>query len=281
MVANEFLVKRYPAAFIILIFSILGIGPGAIQQSYSEAKAVPPKTRVLVQALDQAGWQSLETGLHAIRVITPDGLVFTAFRISPEHFDFSLALQESPKGERAKDIGEREGAVLVVNGGFFAIAESGRYFPVGYLRYGGKRFSRSWPNTGGIAVFGKSRLSILPIQQGIPDTNEDVVQSKPMMIEPGGKWAMRTDVGNSERRTLLCRMDSGDIIIGLITRSGMSLYEAGWLMREKQAGGFFGCDAAMALDGGGSTQSWYSGESQYSFAGMTPVHNFLVVRGRN
>lgn len=89
---------------------------------------------------------------------------------------------------------------------------------------------------------------------------------------------MGSNSGLAKPRTILCTLDDGDVILLTVTRFGLTLYEAGWLMRSKEEGGFFGCDAALAFDGGRSTQVWYSGDEKYSSSGISPVHNFFVVR---
>ena len=51
-------------------------------------------------------------------------------------------------------------------------------------------------------------------------------------------------------------------------------------MREPEMGGFFNCDSAIAMDGGGSTQIWVKGRPDLSYAGNTPVHNAVVIQRR-
>ena len=222
----------------------------------------------------------LEEGLSLLRVLTPQGLVVTAYRISPDRFEFSVVTQSENTGSRVKDIGEQSGAVLATNAGFFAINGNSRLYSIGYLRLRGKVLSKGWSDAGGTVSFHPEGLSLKPTHEGIPQGEHDVLQSKPMIIEPGGKWAMGSNIGAAKLRTLLCTMENGDVVLTTISRFGLTLFEAGWLLRSPEEGGFFGCDAAVALDGGRSTQLWHSGNPQYSFAGITPVHNFLIVRQR-
>ncbi len=250
----------------------------ALSGTQAQTIDVPARTIAVVNALEQNSWNRLEEGLEVRRAITPQGLVVTAYRISPENFSFSIAFQNQDNGSRAKDVGEKEGAVLAVNGGFFAQTESGKLYSIGYLRAAGTVHSKGWSNAGGLVIFDKNGLELMPSHSGIPQNGLNVLQTKPMIIEPGGKWAMRSNSGEFKHRTLLCRLADGDVIFVLIARAGMSLYEAGWMLRQKDVGGFFGCDSAVALDGGRSTQVWYSGQPGYSYAGITPVQNFIVVK---
>lgn len=209
-----------------------------------------------------------------------DGLVLTAHGISPEHFRFSIALQNDPGGERVGSAGNDRAAVLAVNGGFFATTGEGMLSPVGYLRVGGNRLSKGWTDAGGFIAIENGRVSLTPVIAGTPQGDMDVLQSKPMMIEPGRRWAMRTNRKKLKRRTLLCLRDSGEAVLIIISRRGMSLYEAGWMMRSPDVGGYFDCASAVALDGGRSTQVYYEGHPEYSLSGFTPVHNFLLVNRR-
>ena len=215
-----------------------------------------------------------------LRATTETGLVLTAHEIQQKHFRFSIALQSDPGGERVGSAGNDRAAIMAVNGGFFATTEEGNLSPVGYLRINGERLSTGWRNAGGFISFNDGRISLSPVAAGIPKGRVDVLQSKPMMIEPGGIWAMRTNQGKLKRRMLLCTKDDGVVVLIIISRVGMSLYEAGWLMREREVGGYFDCDSALALDGGRSTQAYFEGRPDLSLSGFTPVQNFLVVNRR-
>lgn len=246
----------------------------------AQANDAPRRTQEAVDALERSSWQEFEEGLDVLRVITQSGLMITSYRVSPEQFTFGIGLQESSKGARAQEVGEREGAVLSVNGGFFAQTETGSLYSIGYLRVDSDVKSKGWANAGGLITFSDEGLDLMPSHKGIPKGENNILQSRPMIIEPGGKWAMGSNLGEIKHRTLLCQLPNNEIVFVLITRSGLSLYEAGWMLRSKEEGGFFGCDSAIALDGGRSTQVWYSGRPAYSYAGLTPVHNFIVVRQR-
>ncbi len=247
----------------------------------AHAQSVPPAVQPVLSALDQSAWDELEEGLSLMRVITPSGLTVSAYRISPRVFELSILTQKSPGGSRARDIGESEGAVIVTNGGFFAINSRSELYPIGYLRLDDTVLSKGWSSAGGTVTFTKEGLVFKPTHEGIPKNEFDVIQSRPMLIEPGSVWSMGSNVGSAKARTILCGLDNGDVILATITRGGLTLFEAGWLMRSKNVGGFFGCDSALALDGGRSTQVWHLGEPQLSHAGSTPVQNFLVVRPVN
>ena len=259
---------------LLCVFAVTSLASG-------QDDAPPRQTDLVRKGLEQATWTEVQSGLGLLRVLTPTGISVSAYRISPEQFEFLVAQQQLETGSTAKQIGEARGAVLTSNGGFFAQSGSGRLYSVGYLRMGGRVFSKGWDRSGGLVSFVDGTIVLTPSHAGIPKGEFDVLQSKPMLIEPGGNWAMGSNSGISKSRTVLCTLKSGDIILMIVSRAGLTLFEAGWLMRSKEQGGFFDCDAAIALDGGRSTQLWHAGEPQYSIVGGTPVNTFFVVLQRD
>lgn len=252
-----------------------------VNLSNADTLKVPPLSEQIVMFLNISQWQELEAGLQVIRAATPEGVELTAFKLSPDNFAFSIETQSDSSGSRVREIGEREGAVIVANAGFFAISNSGNFFPIGYLRLNNNVLSKGWQSDGGVLSFKEDGLHLTPTHEGIPAGEFDAIQSKPMLIEPGGIWAMGSNFGSAKPRTIICKLADGDIILSTVTRAGLSLFETGWIMRSKENGGFFGCDSAIAFDGGRSTQVWYSGDEKYSSSGISPVHNFFVVRNKD
>lgn len=252
----------------------------SVTSASSQNLNTPDGSAKVIRSLNASQWQELEDGLRVIRAATEDGVEVRAFRISPDNYSFSIELQNDDTGSRVKNIGEQSGAVVAVNAGFFATTGSSLY-SVGYLRLNGEVKSKGWNSAGGILSLKQEGIELTPTHQGIPIGDFDAIQSKPMLIEPGGKWAMGSNSGLAKPRTVLCTMDDGDVILLTVTRFGLTLFEAGWLMRSEVDGGFFGCDAALAFDGGRSTQVWYSGDEKYSSSGISPVHNFFVVRQKD
>lgn len=248
-----------------------------VVRAHSEIANTPEASVSVVRALNASLWQELEDGLQVIRAITEDGVEIKAFKISPDNHSFSIELQNGATGSRVKDVAERTGAVVAVNAGFFASNESSLY-SVGYLRINGAVVSKGWNADGGVISFKPDRIELTPTHNGIPSGDFDVIQSKPMLIEPGGKWAMGSNSGLAKPRTIICTLEDGNVILLTVTRFGLTLFESGWIMRSSEDGGFFGCDAALAFDGGRSTQIWYSGDEKYSSSGISAVHNFFVVR---
>jgi exopolysaccharide biosynthesis protein len=254
-----------------LAFFLLGVLPVGAQQE------IPARTAQVADALAGRQWDEIEPGFSHLGASTA-GISVSAFLVDTDRFRFSLSLQRTGNGETASQNGRQNKAMLTVNGGFFGEKAPGEdLFPVGLLRIGGRSMSQAWTSQGGFLIVEDRGLAIVPTREGVPQSAGNVLQSRPVMIEPGRLWAMNTNQGYLRRRTMVCILPDGDVVVVAVTGLGMSLFEAGWLMRENAVGGFFSCDSAIALDGGGSTQLWLDGQADLSIAGETPVHNFLNV----
>ncbi len=243
--------------------------------------AGPPRALEAVAVLMEAEWQALADGIDFMDVGTALGTRLTLFQVDPAKNRFEVVQQKKRKGERAGSVLKRTGASLVFNGGFFGRKEDGELFPVGYMRDDGHAHSSAWTETGGYLILSEEEApEILPSKAGLPDQATEVVQSRPIVLEPGGKWAMRTNEQDPQKRTLICRRSDETIIVMLVWGQGLSLYEAGWLFREQDRGGVFGCDSALALDGGGSTQLAVKDKPELDIAGLTAVQNLIAVLPR-
>lgn len=267
-----FILETIFRAFALILFSGLVVGNASAFVDDTPKRAIE-----ITNGLSEAEWRSLEDGLEVIQTRTAAGTIFSAFRISPDKFIFKIGTQEHPKGERAGRIGPRLDAVLVINAGFFGMSKNGKLFPVGLMSSAGVAGGKAWRTSGGYLVFG-DRTLIRPSDKGMPPSAGEFVQSKPVLIEPGGRWAMNTNSNIRKKRSLFCLQRDGKIIISLVTGTGLSLYEAGWLLRSPKDGGYFDCDSAIAMDGGGSTQTWVTGHPELSYRGISPVHNFLIMQ---
>jgi hypothetical protein len=267
--------RKWRIAMPIVLGLLALLAPAGNAQ---EVDPAPQRALAIRAALALAQWEELKPGLAVLSAAVSPGPRITTFRVSPRNFRFAIASQDNPDGERVGAFAERGKAVVAVNGGFFGEKQYGRdLFPVGLLRIAGEERSVAWSQSGGFLVIRRDGLAIRPTRQGAPKAARDVLQSRPVILEPGGRWALNTNGGDWRSRTLVCLFPDGDAAIILVHGGGMSLYEAGWLLRSEEEGGHFGCDSALALDGGGSTQAFVAGRPDLSLEGETRVHNALMV----
>lgn len=270
------------AALVLVLLPLVDLA-GFHGSGFAKAQGIagrPARSAEAAAALTEAEWREIEPGLSALRATTALGTRLTALRISPERFAFSVHQQRKEGGERVESIAKRADAVVAVNGGFFSVSDDGKLQPVGLLKDDGEVLTPAWQRDGGFLAIRKGRPFIRPTRKGMPGVAEEILQSKPVLIEPGKRWSMRVNRPNQEKRSLVCLLPDGDVVLFVVNGGGLSLFEAGWLFRSRSWGGYFDCDSAIALDGGGSTQLYVSGAEDYSIAGETPVQNALVITRR-
>ncbi len=266
------------AVFVMIWLITTALLAGSNLAVAQDASQRPALAGEVVGALAAARWDELDNGLSVVQVDTALGTKVTAISIDLRRFRLGILQQETPKGERVRRVLARTDAVLVSNGGFFARSEDETLRPVGMLILDGVELSSHWEITGGYLALDAAGMPAITLSpSGPPAWARNAVQSKPVLIEPGGRWAMNTNGTELARRTLFCLIDEETAVLVLVHGNGLTLFEAGWTMRGKQWGGFFGCDSAIALDGGGSTQLAVQNEPQLSISGLTDVQNFLAV----
>jgi hypothetical protein len=269
------------AAIFMLCVAVLAscLQPGFARAQ--DASMRPPHASEAVTALERGDWEPISGKLSLIDVSTALGTRVTAIRVDTSLYQFSIVEHALAKGERASRVQRRLDAALVVNGGFFSVSRDDDLKPVGMLIIEGEAKSKAWTITGGFVALdraGSPSITLSP--DGPPMWARNAVQSKPVLIEPGGSWAMNTNGTDLERRTLFCLLPDGDAIVVLVHGGGLTLFEAGWMLRAREWGGYFNCDSAIALDGGGSTQLSVKDRSDLDITGLTRVQNFLVVSER-
>ena len=260
---------------VIAILQVCGVVVSAAQNH-----SAPPRTLLVTNHLKTQKYTEIVRGISVIKTRAPGGVELIALRVEQNNFKFGLVKQRNDWGNWVEDTGKQENALVAFNGGFFSINKEIHRIPVGLLKIDNVKYSSAWKKSGGYLVFKESGLAILPTAGNSVPRDPIVLQSKPTLIEPGGKWAMNTNRAIAKKRTLVCIDENGDTIVLAIVGGGLSLYEAGWLMRGQDIGGFFNCDSALAMDGGGSTQIWVKDRPDLSYTGETPVHNAIIIRQR-
>lgn len=239
---------------------------------------VPPQTQSIVSALEYVDWQDIEEGLKFLSISTPLGIRLHAFNISPDIFSFSIVQQSRDDGETAEEYSVRTDAVITVNGGFFAKHVDGSLSPVGLLIDDGIQYTRPWAKKGGYLIAGADGINVLPSHEPLLGAHKEVLQSRPVILETGGKWALNRNLRMSKNRTLVCVQEDKQVVLLTFSGVGLSLFEAGWTLRSEDWGGWFDCDSAIALDGGGSTQLFVKDHPEFAVYGDTAVQNALVVK---
>ena len=265
---------------IVLTCLIATFGTWAGRPALANTDGIPARALLVSKHLQNVPFEEVVPGIAAVKTIVSNGIALIALRIKPGVFRFDLIKQYDLKGNWVEEFGKDHDANIAFNGGFFKISKKSHKIPVGLLVIDGTQYSSAWKKSGGYLIFRDGKISILQTVGNMVPNAEGILQSKPVLIEPGGNWAMNTNRPIPKKRTLVCIDNNGDFVVMVIIDGGLSLFEAGWLMRSSDVGGFFNCDSAIAMDGGRSTQIWVKNRPDLSYGGGTTIQNAVIIQPR-
>ena len=89
---------------------------------------------------------------------------------------------------------------------------------------------------------------------------QSAVQCGPLLVDPGGRMGIRRNDFDRQNRTAIC-LRPGSIVV-VVAEGGLSLFELAEVLSASQANGGLGCDVALNLDGGPSTQAVFRSEKE-------------------
>ena len=190
---------------------------------------------------------------YAIRVLY--------WRFPASGFDIEIFAQSAPTGISLQELAKSKSAILAVNGGFYEIDNERRTRPTGLVIVGGWTDPGDHPNLGGSGVLYRQNgvWHIVPIEEFLrrqPNEPFDyALQAGPRLVERGGLRGIRSDNGSAVSRTAICL--EGDQLGVLIVDGDITLFQLSDLMATPTGQGGLGCEVALNLDGGPSTQASY------------------------
>jgi uncharacterized protein YigE (DUF2233 family) len=239
----------------------------------------------LRSASQSAHWRTLAKSLRVktIKLESYD-IVVHAWSAEPADVRVSIAASSTPFGSTAAELRREHNAVLAVNGGFFDIDGQSRLSPTGLLITQGRLLNpASDKRKGGSGIIysrqGSIDIDFVETASDLRDM-EAAVQVGPLVVDPGGKNGIRRNDFDRQNRSVVCRQAGGTVAIIVIT-GGLSLYETGELLASPEADGGFGCDRALNLDGGPSTQASFAWEAEVlEIPGRWKVPNALLLVAR-
>jgi hypothetical protein len=233
------------------------------------------------------GWQLLEPGVELRRIdVAADSERPTErlwiIRLDPARVEFRVLYDPvNPKPVSAWATESRP--LLVLNGGYFALDDSGRHEAIGLVVSDGLRWGTPLGDYAGmLAVTTGGDVSVRWLRRQPYDSAEPLsqaVQSFPMLVTPGGVvgFPANADEGAPARRTVVAEDRGGNILLIVAPRGYLSLHELAAFL----AGSDLGVDVALNLDGGGSTGVWMAaGDSRTGIDSITPVPSVVIVERR-
>jgi len=167
------------------------------------------------------------------------------------------------------DVYSEEEHSFIVNGGYF----DGNLNPVGVCRIDGVDISRTKDSklSGFFTITEEGELELH--WKRIPDIEyDDIVQSGPFIIDPGGKIGIRSRSGKEAKRTIIGQTKDDRVLV--ITTNEVYLYDLAKILNSEIPD----IDRALNLDGGPSVGIIYG---DIRIQNSNPVRNFLTKRRVN
>jgi uncharacterized protein YigE (DUF2233 family) len=269
-------VKVTAAALGLLSLLTLWLAPAT-------AVAEPTDRVALIRQLVAAAkWQPLAKGIGELVVKQAPVADLHVYRLPQASVQMRVLEQLSPNGTPADVVGKAAKAALVINGGFWWIKDDGSIAPNGLLIVDGQKRApaKTCSVCGGVLYADKKGLHLERSGPAVPGkTAEAALQSGPLLVAPGGKIGIRKPGGPEAGRSAICL--AGDTIYVFAIFNSLTMLETAELLQAPVAEGGFGCDRAVNLDGGTSTQVYVDLPGHQAMVGYPrPVQNFVAFFAR-
>jgi len=209
------------------------------------------------------------------------GIRIHVFDFEQARFAMRVAEQKAATGSPVGDLLEGKGDVFVINGGFFERDGRDRLSPSGLLIIDGKVVAEEHQRAGSGVIYVEADGVAITRRKDFRDRSRvrHALQVGPLLVDPGGvKGIYKNDVERHNRSAICLR---GTSFTAFVVEGGISLFQFADLLSLPNDGGGFGCDIAINLDGGPSTQAVLrAGAVRTEIAGGTTVENAIVVSRR-
>ena len=240
--------------------------------------------RHLLHVSKRQTFEAIDSGLsYKYTELEHYGFCAIIWCVDPKLFTIDIEIQNTTTGNYIKEFFRDKRTVLAINAGFFEIDGKYNLSPSGLIISNGKLI---FPVTdhGGSGVF--------CLKNGMPEIKwaketlnpaeyELAFQCGPVIVERGGTLGVHN---NNYRRLNRAAIGISDekIIIAIVIgekNNGLSLYEfAQYLSSSKENGGA-GCDIALNLDGGSSTQARFVHQGFIiNINGLWAINSAVVVK---
>jgi len=280
-------VRRFrPFSWLLPALVILAISlpPAAAQQGGDPSADLEtePDLAGLLSATKGIRMTNLEPGLSVGTAEYPRfGIRIHVFDFARDRFALRVGEQSSETGNRAPDFFESGDDVFVVNGGYFERTSRGKLSASGLLIVDGQQVAREHDRAGsGVIYSGNDGVGIAYRKNFDNRSGADhALQVGPILVDPGGVKGIYKNTGGRFNRSAVCLRGASFTVF--VVEGGISLFQLADLLSLPQSDGGFGCDIAINLDGGPSTQAALrTGSVSRDIPGDSTVHNALIVSRR-
>ena len=205
------------------------------------------------------------------------GIRIHVFDFEQARFTMRVAEQKAATGSPVGDLLDGDD-VFVINGGFFERDGRDRLSPSGLLIIDGKVVAEEHQRAGSGVIYVEADGVAITRRKDFRDRARvrHALQVGPLLVDPGGvKGIYKNDLERHNRSAICLR---GTSFTAFVVEGGISLFQFADLLSRPRDGGGFGCDIAINLDGGPSTQAVLrAGKVRSEITGGTTVENAIVV----
>ncbi len=268
---------RLPVLVLLAAFSVGAVNSDTAKPPGPDLTTEPDLNDIFAAARAAADVAVTAGATYRVFELPALGLKVHAWTFDQSRFRASVAEQKMPKGSPVADmIGT---GIFAINGGFFERGKEDKVLsPSGLLIARGKQLAAENDRAGsGIVYVGADGFVAIGYRKQLPDHAgmREAIQVGPMLVEPGGKVGILNKQHNRDRRSAICVRPG--TFTAVVVEGGLSLFQLASLLAAPSASGGFGCQVALNLDGGPSTQAILRAPGHRTQIGGSPVENALVV----
>ena len=199
-------------------------------------------------------WQAIALGLDYLQISTPSisthGRIH-AFKISLENYfiDTVLAKDYDKLALPVAKFAHKTASLVTINGGFF----SPNYQPLGLrIQHGNIRSPLKNTSWWGIFYIKNHQAHIINPKQYHAHINPDfAIQAGPRLVINGNLPSLK---GGYAERSALCIVPTGEVAVIITERAPLTATQFAQILQRPLAQGGIGCQDALNLDGGSSSQ---------------------------
>jgi uncharacterized protein YigE (DUF2233 family) len=204
------------------------------------------------------------------------GLKIHVWSFDKSRYRLRAADKKDPHGSYVDELlGAKD--VLAINGGFFERDKQKVVKASGLLIVDGRELAPERDKAGSGIVYATARSVFIGYRKDLADYSamKSAVQVGPVLVDAGGKVGVANKQRDRQNRSAICLRPDTFVVIAV--EGGLSLFQLASLLAAPAPDGI-GCDSALNLDGGPSTQALFrSGGHRVAVEGGWPVANALIV----
>jgi uncharacterized protein YigE (DUF2233 family) len=251
-----------------------------LRSSSQKANPVPSLMSAILATRGRV--HEIEPGFSFAKAVSKEyGVEIRVWTVDPARFDIGLVEQKTAHGSTVAEFMEDPKAILALNGGFFDIDDLNRLTPAGVLVVNGVLRNASPNRQSGAFVRDAEGVKIIWAKDLRElDTYTFALQTGPILVEGTGIIGIRHNDHDRLNRSAVCVRDNAIVFVVLYGShgNGLSLYEFAELLAAREADGGLGCNFALNLDGGPSTQFEMNFRSMRAKVdGLWKIQNAIVV----